>query len=85
MSNNISEFAVEDLVRGMHDLSDDIDVVDFVDEKYQMHWEDFCCLIRNLMPLITIGQSPLTKKVYSGFGKNNVFFIKQEIKEQPQE
>ena len=77
---SISEFDIEELVRGMHDLSDDIDVLDYVVEKYNMGWEDFCYLIGNLLPLSEYGQSPLTKKTYKGFGKDGVFFLKQEVK-----
>lgn len=75
----VNEFDIEELVRGMHDLSDDVDVLDYVIEKYNIDWEDFCYLIRNLMPLIEYGESPLTKKRYKGFGKDGLFFIKQEI------
>ena len=75
----LDEFDIEELVRGMHDLSDDVDVCDYVGEKYQIPWGEFCELIEALMPLIVTGQSPLTKKMYSGFGRDGVFFIKQEI------
>jgi len=77
---SVSDFDIEELVRGMHDLSDGIDVLDYIIEKYNIDWEDFCYLIRNLMPLIIVGESPLTKKFYQGFGKDNMFFIKQELK-----
>jgi hypothetical protein len=75
---NIDEFDIEELVRGMHDLSDDIDVYDFIFDEYEMDWSGFCSLIRNLVPLITVGQSPLSGKVYKGFGKDNMFFLKVE-------
>jgi len=77
--NMISEFDIEELVRGMHALDDEVDVYDFVHDEYEMDWENFCKLISDLMPLIIIGQSPLTQKVYRGFGTNNMFFIKQEV------
>ena len=75
---NIDEFDIEELVRGMHDLSDDIDVYDYVSEEYGIDWDGFCSLISNLVPLITVGQSPLTQKIYKGFGKDNMFFLKVE-------
>jgi len=80
--SNISEFDIEELVRGMHALDDEVDVFDFVYDEYEMDWENFCKLIGNLMPLITVGQSPLTQKVYKGFGDNNMFFIKQEVEDE---
>ena len=79
---NISEFDVEELVRGMHSLSDDVDVYDFVYDEYGIDWDGFCKLISNLMPLVIMGQSPLTQKVYRGFGTNNMFFIKQEVEDE---
>jgi len=75
----VSEFDIEELVRGMHALDDEVDVYDYVYDEYEMDWENFCKLITNLMPLITVGQSPLTNKIYKGFGKDNMFFIKQEV------
>ena len=78
MNNMISEFDIEELVRSMYDLSDDVDVYDYVFEELDMDWGAYCNLIRDLVPLITIGQSPLTQKIYKGFGKDNMFFLKVE-------
>ena len=80
--NKISDFDVEELVRGMHALDDEVDIYDFVVDEYSMDWDDFYKLISNLLPLAIVGQSPLTGKVYRGFGKNNMFFIKQEVEEE---
>ena len=78
---SVSEFDVEELVRGMFNLDDEIDIVDFIGEKYEdeVTWNCYCKIISYLLPLIVIGESPLTKKIYRGFGKDGVFFIKQEI------
>ena len=37
----VSEFDVEELIRGMFDLDDEIDVVDYLQEKYddEITWE----------------------------------------------
>ena len=75
------EFDVEELVRGIGGLDDDADVYDYVFENYNVDWYDFCRLIDTLMPLIVVGESPLTKKIYRGFGKDGMFFIKQEVTE----
>jgi hypothetical protein len=76
----VSEFDVEELVRGMFELSDDVDVVDFVQEQYddEMTWDAFNKVVNDLLPLVVMGESPLTKKVYRGFGKDGLFFVKQE-------
>ena len=76
----ISEFDVEELVRGMLSLDDEEDVIDALTGHYQeeVTWECFNKIIADLMPLIVIGQSPLTGKTYIGFGKDGFFFIKQE-------
>ena len=76
----ITEFDVEELVRGMLDLSDEKDVMDAFYEHYEddVTWECFCKIIQELVPLVVVGQSPLTKKIYKGFGLNGFFFIKQE-------
>jgi len=76
---SISEFDVEELVRGMFELDDDVDLFDFLAAEYNIDLYDYCSIIRDLVPLIIVGQSPLTQKVYKGFGKDNMFFIKTEI------
>ena len=75
----VDEFDIEELGRGMFDLSDDADVFDYVFEEFDCDWSSFCQIIDKLLPLVIMGESPLTKKVYRGFGKDGMFFIKQEI------
>ena len=77
--SNLSEFDVEELVRGMAGLDDEADVYDYVQDKYSIDWDSFCFLIGHLLPLATMGESPLTGKIYQGFGKDGLFFIKQEV------
>lgn len=77
----ISEFDVEELVRGIGDLDDEVDVYDYVQEHFDTDWDSFVKIIDTLMPLIVMGQSPLTDKVYRGFGKDGMFFIKQEVED----
>ena len=78
----ISEFDVEELIRGIFDLDDEIDVCDYLGEKYEdeVSWECFVKIVNDLIPFIVVGKSSLTKKAYRGFGKNGMFFLKQEIK-----
>jgi len=75
----IDEFDVEELVRGIGGLSDDADVFEYVWENFNVDWYDFLRLIETLLPLIVVGESPLTGKIYRGFGKEGMFFIKQEV------
>jgi len=77
----ISEFDVEELVRGIGELDDEADVYDYVHETFDTDWDSFVKIIETLMPLIVMGQSALTQKVYRGFGKDNMFFIKEEVEE----
>lgn len=76
----ISEFDIEELVRGIGSLNDEADLDDYLYDKFSIDFEIFAQIIAVLMPLIVVGQSPLTEKTYSGFGKDGIFFIKQEIK-----
>ncbi len=82
MSESISDFDIEELVRGMANLSDEDCVIDYVDEHFYTSWDDFCRIIRELMPLVIVGQSPLTKKIYRGFGKDGMFFIKRVVSDE---
>lgn len=81
----VDEFDIEELVRGIGKLDDEADVTEYVWDNFNCDWYDFCKIIEVLMPLIVVGESPLTKKVYRGFGKDGMFFIKQEVKEKPSE
>jgi len=78
---SIDEFDVEELVRGIGDLSDDADVFEYAWENFNVDWYDFSRLVETLLPLIVVGESPLTGKIYRGFGKDGMFFIKQEVKD----
>lgn len=77
----IKEFDVEELVRGMYDLSDDIDPWDVVEREFGVSWETFMEITAKLFGHIVVGRSPLSGKIYKGFGKHGVFFIKAEVME----
>lgn len=47
--------------------------------KYGIEWERAELVIRDLMPLAMIAKSPLTEKVYQGFGKDGLWIVKQEF------
>jgi len=75
----ISEFDVEELIRGIGDLDDEAEVDEYVYDQFGVEWDSFVRIIETLTPLIVMGQSPLTQKTYRGFGKDGMFFIKQEV------
>lgn len=59
---------------------DELDVYQLFYDYYNIIDEDFDNIIRDLLPLCTVAQSPLTQKWYRGFGTENIWLIKQEIK-----
>ena len=75
----ISDFDAEELIRGMYGLSDDVGVIDYVDEKLEFEWDCFVRLLNELVPLITVAESPLTGTVYKGFAKDGMFLIKVPV------
>ena len=59
--------------------SHELDLDELLIEKYNIEsYDAFRKLLDDLMPMIAMGESPLTKKVYKGFGKNGVFLCKIE-------
>jgi hypothetical protein len=59
---------------------DESDVYQFFYDHYNICEEDFDDIIKDLLPLCTIAKSELTDKWYRGFGTENTWLIKQEIK-----
>lgn len=41
--------------------------------------QQFQRIVERLIPLIQVGQSPLTKKIYKGFAEDSVWLVKSEI------
>ncbi len=64
---------------------DDEDIAEQVEEKlvniYEIELSSFMKLIDKLLPLATIGQSPLTKEWYRGFALGNAWIVKREIEQ----
>ena len=78
--DKIDGFDIEELIRGIGGLNDDADIYDYLYDKFNVDFDDFHKIVECLMRHIVVGESPLTKKIYKGFGKDNMFFIKQEVK-----
>lgn len=53
---------------------------EFIYNEYSIDIDDFASLMKDLLPLCDRAESPLTKKLYSGFGANEVWLLKQEVK-----
>lgn len=48
-------------------------------DKYLIDLDQAHDLIKDLLPLIDVAKSELTNKVYKGFGKDNLWLIKEEV------
>ncbi len=50
-------------------------------EEFEIDLENFANIISRLLPLIDVGESPLTQKVYKGFSdvKNKCWLVKTEV------
>lgn len=49
-------------------------------DEFEIREDAFDNLIKVLIPLCTISQSELTEKWYRGFGTENLWLMKQEVK-----
>ena len=52
-----------------------------IETKYGMDYQDFEQLVNDLLPLITVAESPLTNKAYKGFAdvSHNLWLMKMEV------
>lgn len=66
---------------GEYDLEDEESLESFVWEYYHIDIEDFERLINDLIPLCTVGQSPLTNLWYRGFGTGSLWLLNKRIEE----
>lgn len=63
---------VEELASHLLGLGDDYetdDVENGLYDKYEISFESFHAIIEKLLPLVDVGESPLTKKWYRGFSR----------------
>ena len=54
------------------------DIHNLVYYTFNIEFNDFEDLINSLIPLAMLGKSPLTEKIYQGFGVNDHWLIKKE-------
>lgn len=64
---------------GVFDIEDDSSLEDFLYDYYGINIEEFENLINDLLPLCDKAKSPLTDKLYQGFGTGNYWLIKKEV------
>lgn len=64
-----------------YDLEDEDSLEDFVQDHYGIDIENFEMLIKDLLPLCTISQSPLTNIWYKGFGTGSIWLINKKVEE----
>ena len=62
------------------DEYEDSDLEEALYNQFDITMEQFENLIEKLLPLCCIAESPLTNKLYQGFGTNNIWLIKKEVK-----
>ena len=77
---NIWEY--EDLARYLCDvdLDDDTDIEEILYERFQMEFSEFARMTDKLLNLITVAESPLSKKVYKGFSDGQgLWLVKKEV------
>lgn len=65
---------------GVYDLEDNDSLEDFVYDYYMIDVDSFSNLINDLLPLCDKDESPLTGTLYQGFGTDNVWLVKKEVK-----
>lgn len=69
---------------GLNEDADYDEVVDSLWEKYQIDFENFEKLIKDILPLIDVGVSPLTKQTHKGFSRQadgvGFWLLKIEVK-----
>ena len=70
----------EDALADEIDNIEEYELEDWLYSAYEITFDNFKALIRNLLPLCTIAKSPLTNQLYRGFGVGNTWLIKEEIK-----
>lgn len=88
----IPEIYIEELAAYLTniDLADieddnyDTQLAEALREKYEIPFEHFCELIEDLVPLVSVGQSSLTGKMYAGFADKpkKLWLVKTELPEE---
>jgi hypothetical protein len=80
---NVHQFDIEELACKI--LGIDIDEIDYSDteiinnelyNQFEIDLDNFRDIVNRLLPLIDIGESPLTKKKYKGFSDGNCWLTK---------
>lgn len=79
---NVEELAAHILgVTEQYEESDEPSylIEDVLYEELGINFDTFHEIVSLLVPLITVAESPLTKKLYKGFGADGVWLVKEEV------
>lgn len=75
-------FEIEELAIHLCGLSEDAesdDIEEALYDKFELSFDQLRKLAALLVPLCMVAESPLSKKVYRGFGANGTWLAKQEL------
>lgn len=64
---------------GKDDYEDEDEIYEAFEAKYEMTPDAAFKLVKDLLPLCMVAESPLTKTVYQGLATNNMWLIKREL------
>lgn len=72
---------LDDLLAYLLNTENEDDIDDLLLEQYGISYDNLESLIKNLMPLLEVGSSPITKKNYIGFAnkKEKLWLMKTEL------
>jgi hypothetical protein len=79
-------FEIEELAIHLCGLPEDAeseDIEEALYDKFEISFDQFHRLAAHLVPLCMIAESPLSKKVYRGFGADGTWLAKQELPAHP--
>lgn len=85
--SNLSTIEVEELACKLTGLdydeidADEVQIADALTDQFGCDLEQFTKIISLLLPLIDVGESPMSKKRYKGFSdvESQMWFVKMEI------
>lgn len=78
MNNDLYEL-IAYLAQINRDEYEDSDLGEILYDQFSIDLEEFENLINKLLPLCCIAESPLTGKIYQGFGTGTTWLIKKGL------
>lgn len=65
-----------------YEFDDELDLSELEEilyEHYDMNLDQLEMIVERLLPLCSLGKSPLTSNWYQGFAKDNIWIIKRKV------